>query len=235
MPTTIKGQPTSAEVLRRLADLGEPVFLSFSTGKDSAACWLAMREAGIPVLPVYFYLVPGLGFVDRTLEWYEGFMGQRIVRYPHPSIYRMLEANVFQTPERLPIIDAARLPVPDLDQEWDEIKADFGLPGAWVADGVRASDSIERRCSLVRHGVMKGESRKVSPIADWLKGEVTDFLSARRWVPPVDYELFGRSFDGIDARFAVPIRKRFPEDYETLCEWFPLLPIDEMRLSADAG
>lgn len=34
MPTVIKGQPTSAEIRRRLKDEGRPVVLSCSLGKD---------------------------------------------------------------------------------------------------------------------------------------------------------------------------------------------------------
>ncbi len=43
---------------------------------------------------------------------------------------------------------------------------------------------------------------------------------------PVDYEMFGRSFDGIDWRFVEPLRKHLPEDYERLRFWFPLVEMD---------
>ena len=39
---------------------------------------------------------------------------------------------------------------------------------------------------------------------------------------PVDYEMFGRSFDGIDYRFISPIKERFPDDYARILEWFPM-------------
>jgi hypothetical protein len=43
---------------------------------------------------------------------------------------------------------------------------------------------------------------------------------------PIDYELFGRSFDGIDYRFAKPLRERLPEDYERIKFWFPLIDVE---------
>jgi predicted PP-loop superfamily ATPase len=51
MTTTIEGQPTSAEVRASLAGEGRPVLLAFSRGKDSIAAWLALRDAGVDVVP----------------------------------------------------------------------------------------------------------------------------------------------------------------------------------------
>jgi hypothetical protein len=46
---------------------------------------------------------------------------------------------------------------------------------------------------------------------------------------PVDYEMFGRSFDGLDYRFLKPIRHRFPKDYAKIVEMFPLVEIESFR------
>lgn len=224
MPTVIKGQPTSKEVLQTLADLNEPVALSFSCGKDSIAAWLAMREYGIEIVPVYFWLVPDLKFIDDELAYFEDFFGTRICRYPNPSFFRLINHFVHQPPERLRFIEAANLPTPDYQQTWEVILDELGLdPKTWKADGVRAADSLNRRTSFVKHGVMKENLRKVSPIADWLKSEVMECIEKAGVKLPIDYEIFGRSFDGIDYRFTEPMRKHLPEDYERLREWFPLM------------
>ena len=110
MPTVIKGQPTSQEVLQTLADLHEPVALGFSCGKDSIATWIAMREYGIEVVPVYFWLVPDLQFIDDELAYFEEVFETRIHRYPNPSFYRLINSCVDQPPERLRVIEAAHLP-----------------------------------------------------------------------------------------------------------------------------
>jgi len=44
-----------------------------------------------------------------------------------------------------------------------------------------------------------------------------------------EYEMFGRSFDGIDARFLQPMRERYPEDYQRVLDWFPLADLDLYR------
>lgn len=236
MPTIIKGQPTSAEVRAQLAAEGRPVLVAFSGGKDAIAATLALREAGIETILAYLYLIPRgqdgvqLQFVDDSLAQLSDELGQRVHKYPHPSIYRMLNALVFQPPERCATIEAARLPEPTYEQIWALIRKDLGLPAdTWCADGVRAADSIVRRASLTRHGVMKPGSRKVSAVADWLKAEVMDSMARHNITLPREYEWFGRSFDGIDHRFLAPIKEHAPADYERILHWFPLAELELIR------
>lgn len=230
MPTVIKGQPTSAEVVARLKDEGRPVLLSFSCGKDSIAAWIALEEAGVDVIPAYLYYAPNLSFINDELDYFEGVFGKHIRRYPHPSFYRWLADLAMQAPENCGLIEAAGIPKPDYDFVWGFIKDQEGLPAdTWVADGVRAADSIVRRASFVTHGVMKPASRKVSPVADWLKSEVMEAIERRGVKLPIDYELFGRSFDGLDARFTEPMREHLPDDYEVLRTWFPMIEVDILR------
>lgn len=242
MPTIIKGQPTSAEIRDRLAAEGRPVLVAFSGGKDAIAAELALQDAGIETVLAHLFYIPGrtpgrtLDFVEHGLTDLEQKLGKPIHRYPHPSFYRWLNHFVFQPPERCEVIEAARLPIPDYATMWTFIREDLGLaPDTWVADGVRASDSIVRRASFTRHGVMKPKDRKVSPVADWLKGEVLDRIAAANINLPVDYELFGRSFDGIDLRFLKPISERFPDDFDRILDWFPLADLELFRANMETN
>ena len=107
---------------------------------------------------------------------------------------------------------------------------DDPLPAdTWVADGVRAADSIVRRASFTQHGAMKPASRKVSPIYDWLKAEVMGAINQANIALPIDYQWFGRSFDGIDHRFLKPIHDNAPDDYQRILEWFPLAELELVR------
>lgn len=235
MPTVIKGQPTSKEVLQILKDENRPIALSFSGGKDSLAAWLAMREYDIEVVPVYFWMVPNLKFVNDMLDDYEDFFGVEIHRYPTPAFYRMLKGAVFQSPERLKVLDAiGGIPTPDYPALWKEVFDELGLDDdTWKADGVRAADSIVRRSDFTQHGVMKHASRKVSPVADFLKAEVINIIKRHGVKLPIDYEIFGRTFDGVDNRFTKPLKEHIPEDFETLKTWFPLIEADHIRWGDD--
>lgn len=233
MPTLIKGQPTGAEVIGRLKAEGRPVLLAFSCGKDSLAAWCALRDAGIEVIPAYLWYLPHLSFVDEELEHYERLFGTRIHRYPHPSFYRMVAEGIDQTPARLRTIAELDIMEPSYEDTWAAIKDDLGLPqDTWVADGVRAADSIVRRASFVRNGVMKRTTHKVSPIADMLKAELMDLLDRHGVDLPCDYRIWGRSFDGIDYRFVEPMSRELLEDYAYLKRWFPLVDVELVRGAA---
>lgn len=230
MTTTIEGQPTSAEVRASLAAEGRPVLLAFSRGKDSIAAWLALRDAGVDVIPYHMYLVPDLAFVEESLAYFADWFGYKIHNIPHPSLYRWIGSCTFQAPERLAIIEAARLPSPEYASIIGMLRTDLGLPAdTWIADGVRACDSPVRRLSIARHGPMKAGSRKVSAIWDWSVAEVRERIEAAGVELPVEYEWFGRSFDGLDHRFLGPLRDHAPDDYQRVLDWFPLADLELFR------
>lgn len=227
----IEGVPSSEAIRAELAAEGRPVLLAFSCGKDALASWLALRDSGVTdIRPVYLYYVPGLRFVEESLGRFERVFGCRIARYPHPSLYRWLANRVFQPPERLAILEAAQMPSPSYEQIWDVIREDFGVDReCLVADGVRAADSIVRRASIKRYGALKRKGRKVSVVWDWQKAEVLDRIRAAKIDLPVDYEWFGRSFDGVDRRFLEPLSRHAPDDYQRVLDWLPLAEIELFR------
>lgn len=228
--TVIRNQAPSSDVRGRLAAEGRPVLVSFSAGKDSIATELALRDAGVDTVLVYLWLVPGLRFVDDGLARLEDELGKPVHRFPHPSFYRWLNNFVFQPPERCAVIESFGLPSPSFDQMWTVVREELGLPpDTWVADGVRAADSIVRRASFVRYGLMKPRSWKCSPIADWLVGEVRECIASHGVSLPIDYEWFGRSFDGLDYRFLGPLAKNAPADFRRILEWFPLAELELAR------
>lgn len=213
-----------------LKDDCRPVALGCSLGKDSLACWVALEEAGIEVVPVHFWTIPRLPMVEETIAQMEGVFGVKIHQYPHPRFFKSLNAYLDQTPDRCSVIEAANMRNWSYDELWSAIYADLGLPeDTWQCDGVRACDSIQRRASLTKHGVVKPLKHKCSPIADWTKGEVMAALERRGIGLPPDYVMFGRSFDGLDKRFMEPLRKQRPEDFAIVEKWYPLIKSDEMR------
>lgn len=236
MTTIVKGQPPSTEIRAKLAAEGRPVLVAMSLGKDAIAAELALQDAGIETHLAYLYSVPPdendhlMAFLEDTIHMLEDKWQKPIHRYPHESLYRFLNNFVFQPTERLAIIEAAQLPSPKYEEIWAAARQDLGLaPDTWVADGVRAADSIVRRASLSRHGVMKQGNRKVSPIHDWLKAEVMGRIKQAGIPLPVDYEWFGRSFDGLDYRFLAPLKANAPDDYQRLLDWFPLAELEILR------
>jgi hypothetical protein len=224
----IDGVPPSAELRAELA--GGTVLLSFSRGKDSIAAWLALRDAGVNVLPFHLYSIPGLRFIGESLAYFEDYFGTRILNLPHPALYRMLTNYVFQPPERCQVIDDAQLIVPTYDDVNRLVRGHYGVPAhTWVCDGVRAADSPMRRTAMATHGPRNLRGRRLHIVWDWKISHVRQAMADAGVKLPVEYEWFGRSFDGIDARFTGPIRDNAPDDWATILDWFPLAELDLMR------
>ena len=228
------GLPLSGpDTIAALKERTDTVMLSFSAGKDSIAAWLALRDH-FQIVPVFMYLVPGLSFVDEALAYYEEVFGTHIIRMPNPRLYDMLGEMVFQPPENCAVIEELGLPEfrYSNDDLFELVREDWKLPKeTWVAVGVRAADSPNRRASINKYGSSR-EKRKppiAYPIWDMNKAELIHLIRTAGVKLPVDYKLFARSFDGIDLRFVYPIAKHYPEDYKRILEFFPLADLELFR------
>ena len=149
---------------------------------------------------------------------------------PHVGLYRQLQEKVFQPPERFRAIEAAAITDMPYDQLNDYVREFYGLPeDAWVCDGVRAADSPNRRMAVKSHGAINTTSRQIKIVWDWKVAEIRKWIDASGVVLPADYEMFGRSLDGLDYRFLGPLKERFPRDYARLIKWFPLAELELRR------
>jgi hypothetical protein len=225
------GQPfTGPDTIALMKEVigNRPVILSFSCGKDSIGLWLALRPH-FEVIPFYMYVIPDLDFVEASLNYYEGFFGCHILRLPHPSFYRMLNNFTFQPPDRVAYIRACDLPNFSYDDLSMLIANQHGLEDAWTATGIRTADSPNRRSSINSHGPVNWRRRYFYPIWDMRLDPLIELLETNQVKLPVDYRLFGRSFDGIDHRFLSVIKREFPADYAKILEWFPLAEVELKR------
>lgn len=212
--------------LHRLAEEKRPIVVMVS-GKDSMATWQALREAGANIVAaVHLYLVPGMSFIERHLARVESCFGMPVERWPHPQLNRMLRKGLFQPPERYHAYRGlARWTMLDMDRalrrRW---------PGAWQALGNRIADNLNRRVAEKNHGSSWNPKRGVVwPIYGWSNALVVDAIRRSGLPLPVDYRMFGRSFDGLNYQYIAPIKRYFPDDYAKLLEWFPLADCEFTR------
>lgn len=221
---------SGSETIAKVRETQPETMLAFSTGKDAIAAWLALRDHFEKVHAYYLYLVPGLEFVEESLAYYEQFFGVKITRLPHPSLHRWLNSFTFQPPERVAVIKQAGLPWHDYKDIRKVMIEDKGLnPKMLVADGVRAADSPMRRIAIKTHGPISLNQGRYHPVWDWLKADLVGCFKKAGVKLPEDYKLFGRSFDGLDLRFMLPLKKHRPKDYRTICEWFPCVDLEIFR------
>lgn len=219
---------SSDELCRHVYSInGDTVILSFSMGKDAIASYLQLKRYFKRIELFHLYVVPGLDFVERELARFEDALGQEIHRGPGTAFFRMLRNSVYQPPERLALLDDLAMPEPDLETIDDWMRLVSG--NHWIATGVRQTDSLARRMTMAVHGPWKPKRRQFFPVYDWKIDRLVDEIERSGIKLPVDYEMFGRTFDGIDYHYLAPIKERFPEDYEKILYWFPLAELDEVR------
>lgn len=205
--------------------------LSFSGGKDSLAAWLQLRDYFDEIVPFYMYLIPDLEFAEQGLTYYENFFDTRIIRLPHPSLYRMLGTWVFQPPQHCLLLESIGMAKFDYDDVYECVKKDYKLPdGIFTALGVRAADSPNRHTAMKRYGPVNETRQVFYPVYDWKKARLMQGIreSGAKLAP--DYALFARSFDGIDYRFLAPIKEHYPNDYARILEFFPLAELELKRM-----
>lgn len=208
----------------------DTILLAFSCGKDAIGAWLECRKHFPRIVPYYMYFVPGLQFVEDSIRYYEDFFGCHIHRIPHPSFYRLINNFVFQPPQRRPIIEAAELPDSTFLDMQNELRESLGLgKECFVASGVRAADSPQRRVTIKKYGPISEKAGQFLPIWDWNKDRLVSEIRAAGVKLPIDYKIFGRSFDGIDYRFLEPMRVHLPDDYRRVLDWFPLADVELKR------
>lgn len=221
---------TSEQCIAKVASETDTILLAFSCGKDAIAAWLACRPHFRRIIPYYMYLVPGLEFVERSLAYYENYFGSPIIRVPHPSLYRWLSEFVFTPPERCALIERSRIEPFDYRAMQDAIRAHCGVDDrALVATGVRAVDSPLRMMSIKRNGPISYGKAQFMPIWDWRLDRLIAELQRARVGLPIDYKLWGRSFDGLDYRFLAPMKEHLPRDYARILQWFPLAEAELKR------
>ena len=202
--------------------------LAFSRGKDSIGTWIQVRRFFTRIIPFHCWLVPDMEFEEKSLAYYRQVLGCDILSVPHPAVSRFLANQVFTDPR-----DCGRFD--DLTQHtYQDVyahvaKAAGVSPLTLCAVGVRSADSIHRRKAIMRTGGINDGKGEFYPCHDWNADRLDSEIRDAGIKLPVDYNLWGRSFDGLDARFTIGLRREFPNDYAKLRALYPLAYADECR------
>lgn len=224
----------STELMQKMAErTNGTCLLAFSTGKDALCAWVELRKYFHSITPVYYYMVPGLSFVEKTLTYYEDFFQTKIIRLPNPNLYRMLNYGTYQTRSTWNTIKSFAFPLVKREELCEYIKEDLGIDkGAYVAIGNRAADSLMRQRAIRIHGAVNHKIKTFFPVYDFKIADVISSIKGAGVQLPVDYHIWGKTFDGLDYRFIKPVKERWPDDYEKIKDFFPLIDLEIMRYEA---
>lgn len=230
----LRGLPLIREFKRRH---GDKTLLAFSRGKDAIATALAIRDH-IEIIPIHYSICPDLEFIEESLAYYEKHLFHRkIIRAPHPAAMKQIVSDyLFQTVGNAEVCAAADLALYDHDDVRDAVVEQENLPDEiFTAIGVRADDSPMRRTAMKKYGPLRPKQRTWFPVHDWSKARLIAEIQKANISLPIDYMLWGRSFDGVDARFSIPMKKYLPNDYKKLLTFFPLMEAEMLRYEMHTG
>ncbi len=213
-----------------LLEKEKKVTLGFSAGKDSLTCAVLLKKMNIEYIPFYFYHVPELEFVEKTLRMYENILEVEVIRMPHPMLYDCLRHQDFVEPRMIYYLNdygVAHMTFKDLINVYLEYISDPN--NYYDITGQRASESFNRRMYFKKYGFINEEKKQVNLIADWTNTDIINFLENEKIPLSEDYKIWNRSFDGLKYQFLFGVKEHYPNDWNRIKQYFPLIDIELFR------
>ncbi|HNS45421.1 MAG TPA: hypothetical protein PKH37_09350 [Alphaproteobacteria bacterium] len=221
LPGTEKTRQLCSEIA---AASGGVCFLGFSRGKDSIASWLWLQKFFDRIIPFHCASVPGLSFVDESLEYYEEYFQTKIERCISGDIMHAISNLVFQPIEDEQLIDSLEIVSYDNHQVFLSLRAKYNLPNAWCAFGINASDSIDRRIYVNKCNGRHDHRQTFYPCYDWTRAQILDAVSRFGVKLPKDYLLANRTLASIpNLRHLINMEKEMPDELARVELVFPFI------------
>ena len=205
--------------------------LHFSCGADSIACYLRLKEYGIQPVLIYNYFIKNLPMVKNYIDWFEHKFNERIYQFPSTLFSEMMDNALYQLPMRARERFRNRIGCFGLDQHTKEKFDSFiteTLGGNVVHHfGLRYTDGLRRYQFLSKQGCSYGD--KFYPIASFQVKDIQDILEKHDCLLPIEYGLWGISFESPRAWNIDLIKTACPETYKQITEVFPLIGAEGLR------
>ena len=197
--------------------------LHFSCGADSIAAHIRMRGWGIEPELVYMYYIDGIPLVENYIQYYEQKMGCRIYRLPSPLFWTDFEGGMFQVPsagnELWRYVGSLGWGSYTKKTYNAELAANF--PDHMQALGMRVTDGINRATKLKKTGPV--EAVNWYPVAPCGFNDIKAIISTAGVKLPLDYELFGMSFESPRYWMMPIIRDNCPQTYRMILDKLPMM------------
>ena len=190
------------------------VLVGISGGKDSAVVLELCCQYFRHVVGFFMHIVPGLGFQERILRYYEGRYGVEIVRIPHFMVSEFYRYGTFR-PMDLDVSIVSTL------EAYNYLREKTGI--WWIACGERISDSIIRRAMIKSSGSVDKKRGRFYPIAYWRKEDVMDYIRVKKLKIGEESSRLGFSFRSLMPQEIITIKEHYPADYERIKQFFPLV------------
>lgn len=207
--------------------------LHFSTGSDSVACFLRLKEWGINPILVYNYYLPHIPMVDNYIDYFEKKFNVHIYRLPSTLYLNNTDNALYQLP--IKGREKFRNDITEfklLRYKTDKANKDFQRKqileylnckkGEVIFHkGLRYTDGFFRFYNIETSGVMT-KDYSFLPIASFEISDVQNILRKYECKLPIEYNLWGISFESPRAWNVNLIKENCPESWKYICEYFPM-------------
>lgn len=194
------------------AKVTDTVIVGFSGGKDSIVTLDLCMRYFKNVYVFYMYLVPGLSFQEKTLDWYENKYDTEIIRLPHFELSNMFRYGTFRD------LDFS-VPIVGINDVYAYMRQK--TDAWWISAGERAADSIIRNAMIKNSSSIDVLRGRFYPLAYWKKNDVLRYIKYHKLYLPPDSRKLGFSFKSLEGRELQMLEKHYPEDLERVKRVFP--------------
>lgn len=198
--------------IKTMSKLTDSVVVGLSTGKESVVTLDLCCRYFKNVSAYHMYICKNLGFVERTLQWYENKYGIEVLRLPHPDLCEFFHYGSFRPGDE-------SFPIMSFNEAFNYIRVTTDT--FWIACGERAKDSVFRLGLINTAGSIDENRGRFYPLAQWNKKEVLEYIKHHRLKLGEESRYLGSSFYGLHGKCLIQIKKHFPEDYEKLLHLYP--------------
>jgi hypothetical protein len=198
--------------------------LHFSTGADSIACYLRLKEHGINPVLVYHYYLKDLPMVKNYIDYFEKKFNEHVYQFSSTLWANDIDNALYQYPKKARekfrnSIGQYALDMYTKDDFDHDIKEAIG-GDVVIHLGLRYTDGLRRYQHLMKHGVMYND--KFYPIAPFQIKDIQAILEKYNVLLPIEYGLWGISFESPRSWNINLIKTHCPETYKALTKVFPL-------------
>ena len=199
--------------IKTQASVTDSVIVAFSGGKDSIVTLDLCFKYFKTVKPFFMYLVKGLEFQEKMLQWYENKYDTEIIRIPHFEMSNLLKYGSFTLPD-------FNVDIVGINDTYAYLRQETGIH--WIAAGERCADSIVRNAMIKKSGSIDYQRGRFYPLAYWKKQEVLQYIKYKKLYLSPEQKTIGFSFRSLAGSELAVVKELYPNDYEKILKVFPL-------------
>jgi hypothetical protein len=204
---------------------GKTVYVNYSGGKDSIAASIVLKNAGIKFQAIHHYVVKGLSFMEKEMRFYKNYFNCKINLLPHPMLFDHLRHQDWMKIEQIKYLDQYKIP----RYTFEKIREESGFIDCIIAVGVKTCDSIRRRLMLKKTGIFDEKKQIIYPVYEMTHNDCFEIMRMDGYRIPEYYDWLGTSFDNITYDMIIPMKSRYPSDFELLKDMFPNIEMEVLR------